>query len=96
MSRQSGTVPLLKDEKLDNVLARQKDEYEDCTPCRLMGSAAFTGLGAYTWYSGRKQLHERESEFLRSGSRFGIGARKFGLGGLSVVLVGVGVYRLVY
>lgn len=72
-------------------------EYQDCTPCRLMGSAAFTGLGVYTAYSGMKQLrqHELEMEILRKGSRFGVGARKVAVLGTSAVLVGMGVYRLV-
>lgn len=95
MAKQSNLANLQKPAKLDDVLAKQKDEYEDCMPCRLIGSAAFTGLGIYTYNSGRKQLNERELEILRSGSRFGIGARRFGLVGLSAALVGVGVYRLV-
>ena len=71
------------------------DEYQDCTPCRLMGSAAFTGLGIYTFYSGRKQLRERELEILKSGSRFGLGARRGAVLGMSAILVGMGVFRLV-
>jgi hypothetical protein len=59
-----------------------------------MGSAVFTGLGFYTYYSGRKQLMEREREILRSGSRLGIGARKAMLLAMSTGLVGVGAWRL--
>lgn len=75
---------------------QQDPEYEDCTPCRLMGSAAFTGLGIYTFHSGMKQLRERsvQTAILRSGSRFGLGARKAGIVGMSAVLVGMGWYRL--
>ena len=94
MAKETNIANLQRPAKLDDVLAKQKDDYEDCTPCRIMGSAAFTGMGVYTFYSGRKQLHERELEILRSGSRFGLGARKAGLVGLSTALVGVGVYRL--
>ena len=85
---------LQQPEKLDDVLTQQRDHY-DCLPCRLMGSAAFTGLGAYTWYSGRKQLQERELEILRSGSRFGLQARRASVLGMSAMLVAVGAYRLV-
>ena len=61
----------------------------------FLGSAAFTGLGVYTYYSGRKQLLERRQEIMRSGSRFGIAARKASLVGMSALLVGIGAYRLV-
>jgi hypothetical protein len=60
-----------------------------------MGSAAFTGLGFYTYYSGRKNLHLRQEEILRSGTRLGIGARKAMLLVMSAGLVGVGAWRLV-
>lgn len=95
MSKQPTLTELRQPIKLDDVLSQQEKEYEDCTPCRLMGSAAFTGLGIYTYASGRKQLHEREVEILRSGSRFGMQARKASVLGMSAVLVGMGVYRLV-
>lgn len=59
------------------------------------GSMAFTGLGIYSYASGMKQLREREMEILKSGSRFGLGARKGGILGISAALVGIGMYRLV-
>jgi hypothetical protein len=59
------------------------------------GSAAFTGLGIYSYASGMSQLKEREAEILRSGSRVTMQARRLGIFGLSGVLVGLGVYRLV-
>jgi len=80
---------------IDTSLAKQKrEEFEDCTPCRLMGATAFIGMGWYTHYSGVQQLQVREREILKSGSRFGMGARRMGIAGLSVGLVGAGVYRL--
>lgn len=60
-----------------------------------MGSAAFVGLGAYTFYSGRKQLKEREVEILRAGGRLGVAGRKALILGMSLVLTGVGAWRLV-
>ncbi|GAB7358790.1 hypothetical protein MBLNU230_g4015t1 [Neophaeotheca triangularis] len=71
-------------------------DYDDCMPCRLMGSAAFTGLGIYSYASGTRQLKERETQerILKSGSRFGLGVRRAGVFALSAVLVGMGAYRL--
>jgi hypothetical protein len=64
-----------------------------------MGSAAFTGLGVYTYYSGRKQLNERKAEIerqvARGMTRFGLGARRASTVAISAVLVAVGAYRLV-
>lgn len=59
-----------------------------------LGSAAFTGLGIYTWHSGMKQLRERDYEIVKSGTRFGIQARKGAILVTSAVMVGLGVYRL--
>lgn len=112
---------LRQPQKLQDTLAKQQAEYDDCTPCRLMGmdllprfphllhptsdknghagSAAFTGLGIYTYGSGMSQLRKREVEIAnqvaKTGSRFGLGARKVSILGLSAGLVGAGVYRLV-
>jgi hypothetical protein len=61
----------------------------------LTGSATFTGLGIYSYASGMSQLREREMEIMKSGSRVTMQARRLGIFGLSSVLVGLGVYRLV-
>ena len=60
-----------------------------------VGSATFTGLGIYSYASGMSQLREREMEIMKSGSRVTMQARRLGIFGLSSVLVGLGVYRLV-
>jgi hypothetical protein len=87
------------DVKLDQSLTTQRKEFEDCTPCRLMGSAAFTGLGVYTYWSGRHQLNERKAEierqFARGTTRFGLAARRANLVAISATLVAVGAYRLI-
>ncbi|EME46250.1 hypothetical protein DOTSEDRAFT_127204 [Dothistroma septosporum NZE10] len=89
------TLKELKDQiPIDDVLKAQQSQYDDCLPCRLMGSAAFTGLGIYTWHSGMKQLREREYEIVKSGTRFGVQARKGAILVTSAVMVGLGVYRL--
>lgn len=84
------TTPLPASETQSQLSA----EYDDCLPCRLMGSAAFTGLGIYSYASGMSQLKKQEETILRSGSRFGMAPRKAGIFGVSAVLVGMGVYRL--
>lgn len=85
--------------KLNESLTTQRDEYDDCTPCRLMGSAAFVGLGIYTYASGRTQLNARKAEIerqvARGATKFGLGARRAGIVVMSAALVGVGAFRLV-
>lgn len=99
MSSNNNLQSLRQPQPLESTLASQRQEYDDCTPCRLMGSAAFTGLGIYTYASGTSQLREREVEIanqvVKTGSRFGLGARKMAIFGMSAGLVGAGVYRLV-
>ncbi|GIZ42544.1 hypothetical protein CKM354_000580600 [Cercospora kikuchii] len=87
-------LPLSSDIKLSQTLKEQQKDY-DCTPCRIMGSTAFVGLGAYTYYSGMKQLREQESVILKSGSRFKIFPRKVAIVATSAVCAGLGMYRLV-
>lgn len=98
-SNNNNLQSLRQPQPLESTLASQRQEYDDCTPCRLMGSAAFTGLGIYTYASGMSQLREREVEIanqvVKTGSRFGLGARKMAIFGMSAGLVGAGVYRLV-
>ncbi|TKA76662.1 hypothetical protein B0A55_02596 [Friedmanniomyces simplex] len=93
MPSQSSVQQLQQPAKVEEALALQQRDY-DCTPCRLMGSAVFTGMGIYSYASGTRPLRERELEILRSGSRFGLGARKGAIYALSASLVGLGVYRL--
>ena len=52
-------------------------------------------MGIYSYASGMRQLRERNLEILKSGSRFGLGARKGAIYVLSASLVGMGAYRLV-
>ena len=59
----------------------------------MTGATAFGGLGAYTYYSGHQQLSLREKEIMKSGTRIGMRARRFGITGISGVLVGLGLYR---
>lgn len=59
------------------------------------GGAAFIGLGAYTYLSSTRQLEAQRDKILKSGSRFGLKSRRFGVLGLSATLVGMGLYRFV-
>ncbi|KAF2718771.1 hypothetical protein K431DRAFT_230165 [Polychaeton citri CBS 116435] len=79
---------------LEDGLKQQRGEFQDCTSCRLMGSAVFAGMGVYTYASGMKQLRQQEMTILKSGSLYGITARKYSIFGLSTTLVGMGIYRL--
>ena len=63
--------------------------------CGILGSAAFTGLGIYSYASGMSQLRQRELEILQSATRYGLGARRASIYVLSATLVGIGAYRLV-
>lgn len=82
--------------QLSDAMKDQRQSY-DCTPCRLMGSATFVGLGAYTYHSGMKQLRQAEvqQQILKSGTRFGLGARKAAILAMSAGCAGLGMYRLV-
>ncbi|KAK5131680.1 hypothetical protein LTR08_000734 [Meristemomyces frigidus] len=93
MAKEQTLSELSKPADVKTVLAQQDKDF-DCTPCRLMGSAAFTGLGIYSYASGMSQLKKRELEILTSGTRFGLGARRASIYVMSASLVGLGVYRL--
>lgn len=60
-----------------------------------LGSAAFLGLGAYSYFSGLHHLERNKAAILKSGSRFGLQSRRTGLTGIAMALVGMGFYRLV-
>lgn len=83
-------------EPLRSVLKKREKDYAeqyDCTSCRVMGASAFIGLGAYSYWSGHRQLKLREREILKSGSKIGMKARGLGVTMISLVLVGLGAYR---
>ncbi|KAL7275397.1 hypothetical protein RUND412_001648 [Rhizina undulata] len=83
-------MPKLEDAPRPSELLK-KDE--DCFSCRAIGSAAFIGLGGYVYWSGMEQLRKQEEAILRSGSRWGIGARRLGVHGIAAGMIGVGLYR---
>ena len=103
-------LDLQKPEKLSSVLKKDEDDCLSCrltgkgylhmerSKIKLIGapgSAAFFGLGAYVYVSGRNALNERGAEIVKRGARVGIRGRMAGLGVLSSSLAGLGIYRLV-
>ncbi|KAM0557135.1 hypothetical protein ACHAPJ_005398 [Fusarium lateritium] len=82
---------LEKPEKLENIL--RQDRGDDCLPCKVVGSGAFFGLGAYSYFSGMSQLEKQKHLILQSKSPFGMRSRKFGITGISLALVWMGLWR---
>lgn len=58
----------------------------------LSGASAFIGLGAYTYWSGHRQLRLNEKQILNAG-KVGMAARSMGITGLAATLIGLGAYR---
>ncbi|KAI9373823.1 hypothetical protein BJX61DRAFT_541390 [Aspergillus egyptiacus] len=69
--------------------------FDDCLSCRLTGSAAFIGLGVYTYYTGMNNLQKRENIIMQSPTKYKMGSRRLGIATMSAALVGMGVYRLI-
>ncbi|KAK4447926.1 putative exosome complex exonuclease [Podospora aff. communis PSN243] len=72
----------------------KEDRGDDCLPCKLVGSAAFIGLGAYTYFSGNSQLEQQKARILASKSRFGMRSRRMGIASISLGLAAMGFWRL--
>lgn len=58
------------------------------------GGATFLGLGAYSYISGMSQLEKQRAVILKSNSWLGMRSRRMGIGGLSLGLAYLGLYRL--
>ncbi|KAF2202391.1 hypothetical protein GQ43DRAFT_413753 [Delitschia confertaspora ATCC 74209] len=74
-------------------MEKENNQYEDCTPCRIIGTGAFLGLGVFTYVSGHRQLREQEAIIRQSKGIFGMAARRAGITGLAATMMGVGAYR---
>ncbi|KAK7717162.1 Exosome complex component rrp4 [Diaporthe eres] len=81
-------TPSNQPEKLSDILKQEKRDY-DCTPC-----TAFLGLAGYSYISGMSQLEKQRAVILKSNSWLGMRGRKMGIGGLSLGLAYLGLYRL--
>lgn len=56
------------------------------------GASAFIGLGAYTYWSGHRQLRLNEQQIINAG-KVNMAARRLGITGLALSLGGIGLYR---
>lgn len=70
-----------------------EDQYDDCMACRVTGSAAFIGLGVYSYYTGMSNLRKQEHAVMQSATKYKMGSRRLGIATISATLVGMGVYR---
>ncbi|KAL4798737.1 hypothetical protein BDV19DRAFT_396600 [Aspergillus venezuelensis] len=70
------------------------DQFEDdCFSCRATGSAAFIGLGVYSYYTGMAQLRKQEKTIMRGATKYKMGSRQLGIASISAALVGLGLWR---
>lgn len=60
---------------------------------RVVGSGAFFGLGAYSYFSGMSQLEKQRQVILASKSMFGMRSRRWGITAISAGLVWMGLWR---
>lgn len=63
--------------------------------CRSLGSAAFIGLGAYSYQTGMSNLRKQEKAIMQGATKYKMGSRKLGIIAISATLVGMGVLRAV-
>ncbi|PYI12266.1 hypothetical protein BO78DRAFT_392133 [Aspergillus sclerotiicarbonarius CBS 121057] len=77
----------------DAKRALAEDAYDDCLSCRVTGSAAFIGLGVYSYYSGMKNLKMQEKAIMQSATKYKMASRQLGIATISATLVGMGLWR---
>jgi hypothetical protein len=58
------------------------------------GSAVFVGMGAFTYFNGHYNIRKQEQNIIRSKSLLGVKSRGAAITGMSISLIGLGVYRL--
>ncbi|KGO64134.1 hypothetical protein PITC_087200 [Penicillium italicum] len=77
----------------DAKQALAEDKYDDCLSCRVTGSAAFVGLGVYSYYTGMTNLRKQEKAIMQGPTKYKMGSRKLGIASISATLVGMGLWR---
>ncbi|KAJ6149206.1 hypothetical protein N7471_000405 [Penicillium samsonianum] len=77
----------------DAKQALAEDKYDDCLSCRVTGSAAFIGLGVYSYYTGMTNLRKQEKAIMQGATKYKMGSRKLGIASISATLVGMGLWR---
>ncbi|PYI30713.1 hypothetical protein BP00DRAFT_426274 [Aspergillus indologenus CBS 114.80] len=70
-----------------------EESYDDCLSCRITGSAAFIGLGVYSYWTGMSNLRKQEKTIMQSATKYKMGSRRLGIATISATLVGMGVWR---
>ncbi|RJE23630.1 hypothetical protein PHISCL_04044 [Aspergillus sclerotialis] len=83
----------IQDSDVKRALA--EDKYDDCTACRVTGSAAFIGLGAYSYHTGMTNLRKQEQAIMKGPTKYKMGSRRLGIVTISATLVGIGVWRAI-
>ncbi|KAJ6083929.1 hypothetical protein N7486_010729 [Penicillium sp. IBT 16267x] len=77
----------------DAKQALAEDKYDDCLSCRVTGSAAFVGLGIYSYYTGMSNLRKQEKMIMQGPSKYKMGSRQLGIATISGTLIGMGLWR---
>lgn len=57
------------------------------------GSAAFIGLGVYSYYTGMSNLRKQEQAIMQGATKYKMGSRRLGIATISASLIGLGVWR---
>lgn len=57
------------------------------------GSAAFIGLGVYSYYTGMNNLRKQEKAIMQASTKYKMGSRQLGIATISASLIGLGVWR---
>ncbi|KAJ5898903.1 hypothetical protein N7495_003647 [Penicillium taxi] len=86
-------TPQLEIQPKDPKQVLTEEKYEDCTACRVTGSAAFVGLGIYSYYSGMNNLRKQEKIIMQSATKYKMASRQLGIATISASLICVGVWR---
>jgi len=90
----------LADDKYEDCTAcRVTGKFSEAVPQSLFpltehsGSAAFIGLGVYSYYTGMSNLRKQERAIMQSATKYKMGSRQLGIISISATLVGLGVWR---
>lgn len=80
---------------VNTLVCRSSFEVALLTVLNDLGASAFTGLGVYSYFSGKHQLRLQQAAILKSKSRFGIQSRQAGITTIAAAFVGMGLWRLI-
>jgi hypothetical protein len=72
---------------------QQQQQQHRTGPNFDLGSGAFFGLAAYSYFSGMSQLERQRALILKSNSMFGMRSRKLGIASISAGIFWMGLWR---